>query len=91
MPTYRMGTGFVHVKMTNTKKYPAPAPCAAWLKLETERRCCAMSTKLCDWPLIEGGTCDAPLCDEHAHSVGPDRDYCPTHYRRHLANYMGPD
>lgn len=25
------------------------------------------------------GTCDAPLCEEHAHQVGPDRHYCRAH------------
>ncbi len=46
--------------------------------------CGKLHTKLCDgkpgaWPNIKtsGGTCSAPLCDEHAHHVEPDRDYCP--------------
>ncbi len=92
MPRYRMGNGFIHIKMTNTKKHPAPAPCAAQVPATETRaayRCCAMSTKLCDWPMIDGGTCDAPLCEDHAHSVGEDLDYCPTHYRRHLAGNGG--
>jgi len=29
MPIYRHGTGFMHIRMTNTKKHPAPAPCCA--------------------------------------------------------------
>jgi hypothetical protein len=75
-----MGKGFVHVKMTNTKKHPAPKPCAASIELDGKRqRCCAMAGKLCDFA-VEGGTCDAPLCDEHAHEVGPDRHYCPIHH-----------
>lgn len=29
--------------------------------------CCAMlSEYLCDWPMGDGKTCDAPLCDVHA-------------------------
>lgn len=37
------------------------------------------STKLCDFPVGEGKTCDAPICDRHATSVGPNQDYCPVH------------
>lgn len=49
-----------------------PAPCSV---------CRAPSTKLCDYPTLENasGTCDRPLCDEHAVHVGPDRDYCVIH------------
>lgn len=39
-------------------------------------------TKLCDFKLkgkLEGKTCDRPLCDTHAQSVGPNLDYCPAH------------
>lgn len=37
-------------------------------------------TKLCDEP-VEGGTCDARLCDAHATSTGDDTDVCPAHVR----------
>ena len=44
-------------------------------------RICGMpSTKLCDYPLKNGKTCDMPLCARHAHAVGPDMDYCPAHF-----------
>jgi len=47
--------------------------------------CSAWSTKLCDGPRAHNPaivshqrkTCDAPMCDEHAKSIGPDRDLCP--------------
>jgi len=53
-------------------------------------QCGAPSTKLCDFkldePIIRGGqqtrrkrTCDRPLCDGCAVSVGPDVDHCPDH------------
>lgn len=40
--------------------------------------CGRTHTKLCDYPRGQG-TCDLPLCDEHARSVGPNRDYCFNH------------
>lgn len=50
-------------------------------------RCCVCNVseplatmKLCDGPAIRGpGTCDAPVCVEHACHVEPDSDYCPRH------------
>ncbi|MDD5207021.1 MAG: hypothetical protein PHS17_16470, partial [Desulfobacterales bacterium] len=42
---------------------------------------CGMpATKLCDFVLKNGKTCDMPLCARHAHSVGPEKDYCPAHH-----------
>ncbi len=49
------------------------------------RFCDRTSAKLCDFLLIgskAGKTCDAPLCDRCATSVGPDRDLCPPHARQ---------
>lgn len=96
MPMYRLpGVGMVHIRMANTQKRPAPAPCCARVPASTiypdapkDRtwRCRAMSTFLCDWP-VEGGTCDAPLCPEHAHQVGPDRHLCPIHFALHRADH----
>lgn len=40
------------------------------------------ATKLCDYPLRgrkAGKTCDRKLCEQHATTMGPDRDYCPAH------------
>lgn len=56
---------------------PAPAkqqPC----------RFCArgrVGVKLCDWPTKPGSkrTCDAPMCEDCATSIGTDRDLCPPH------------
>ena len=49
--------------------------------------CSTPYEKLCDWPVPgpEGKpkTCDQKLCKAHAHNVGPDRDYCPTHHVEH--------
>jgi len=45
------------------------------------RKACACgrpATKLCDFPL-RGGRKGAPLCDAHAHAVGPNRDLCRAH------------
>lgn len=43
--------------------------------------CTGRATKLCDYPLAKGGTCDRPVCARCATSVGPDKDYCPPHAR----------
>jgi hypothetical protein len=40
---------------------------------------------LCDWPTKPGKTCDAKLCEQHRHPVGPDADYCPPHHKLHTA------
>ena len=41
--------------------------------------------KLCDYPVVRmngnAGTCDRPLCERCAISIGPGRDFCPPHHR----------
>jgi hypothetical protein len=41
--------------------------------------------KLCDYPVVrangKAGTCDRPLCERCAVSVGVGRDYCGPHHR----------
>ncbi len=36
-------------------------------------------TKLCDFDIGNGKTCDARMCDSCTTNVGPNRDYCPAH------------
>lgn len=84
MPTYRTATGWMHLKLARSKKHPPPAPCAARIPagpatVGSTMRCCAMSDILCDWKLADGGTCDAPLCYDHATEIGPDEHLCPAH------------
>jgi hypothetical protein len=46
------------------------------------RWCSRVHTKLCDYPLggiKKGKSCDAPICDQHAREIGPDRHLCPPH------------
>lgn len=68
----------VHVRMSGK----APAACRARIASDEagkpEVRCMAMSTFLCDWP-VGDGTCDMPLCGDHAHLVGRNRHLCPQH------------
>lgn len=69
----------MHLKMAKGK---APAPCAARVQFghgHGTMRCCAISLFLCDHLRGDGQTCDAPLCEEHATEVGPDRHRCPEH------------
>ena len=44
-------------------------------------RCQAPSEFLCDYPVVKGVTCDAPLCPACAKEIGPDRHYCPLHVK----------
>ncbi len=43
--------------------------------------CDRPGTKLCDYELKNGKTCDRPCCAQCAKHVGPDRDLCPPHAR----------
>ena len=44
--------------------------------------CGAPHKKLCDFELVNGGTCDAYMCNGCAQPVGINRDYCPPHSRK---------
>lgn len=62
------GIGRVHIRAG--KRAKLPPPCV---------QCHDMSEYLCDFEVAKGVTCDAPLCKDHAHEVGPDRHYCSRH------------
>ena len=49
------------------------------VKFEACVACGEIASKLCDWKLDSGKTCDAPLCDSHAKPVAKNRDLCPGH------------
>lgn len=79
MPFYRVNGLLVHLNLGGRLRKNPPKPCCAPIELDGKRvRCLAMSSLLCDWK-VDGGTCDAPLCEEHALEVGPDRHLCPIH------------
>ena len=59
---------------------PGPAKTCRFCRSELKRN--RKSTKLCDWKTTANSTCDAPMCDEHATSVGPEKDLCPPHNAR---------
>jgi hypothetical protein len=42
-------------------------------------RCGLTSSRLCDWKLGDGVTCDAPLCPACTHEPAPNKDLCPEH------------
>ena len=42
-------------------------------------KCGAPATKLCDWKMRAGGTCDAPICEACAIKPNPRKDICPDH------------
>lgn len=44
--------------------------------------CGKRATRLCDWPVASGVTCDASLCARCATRVGGDVDLCARHAGR---------
>jgi hypothetical protein len=52
-----------------TGNFPRPKDCA----------CGKPSTRLCDWIIGRGRTCDAPLCDACTSSPAKDKDLCKRH------------
>jgi len=84
MPFYVVNGMVMHLNLGRRK---GPAPCVAkvWPGADPPRaHCCGISAFLCDWPMGDGLTCDAPLCDAHAREVGRNRHFCPDHHARHL-------
>jgi hypothetical protein len=45
----------------------------------SDSRCADVSENLCDFPVSNGKTCDAPLCHAHSFEVAPNLHYCPGH------------
>ena len=44
-----------------------------------------LGTRLCDWKIGRGKTCDVPLCDSCTKAPAPDKDLCPKHAAEWLA------
>jgi len=44
------------------------------------RDCCVVGDFLCDFPVGNGKTCDAALCEDHANEVLSDIHYCKPHF-----------
>lgn len=75
MPWYRFNGTVVHMRGTKL-----PKACAGHILRDgKEVLCLAISGYLCDHPDGGGRTCDKPLCEAHAHQVGPDKHYCQQH------------
>lgn len=49
--------------------------------------CGRQATALCDWkvPFHNSGTCDVPLCADHAQQVARGKHLCPEHQRAFAA------
>lgn len=69
MPWIKMQDGSVAHICTRGAKNP----------LRGCRVCGYLSSKLCDFRLPNGKTCDSPLCDSCAIAIGDDLDQCPHH------------
>lgn len=54
--------------------------CGRNLKEKKCADCLDLASKLCDYPVGKGKTCDRPVCDLHSAAVGPNLDYCATHF-----------
>lgn len=90
MPFFRIGGTVVHMRMSGPKARQ-PKPCVARIVdprapagpgRKASVYCLGVSGFACDWP-VEGGTCDAPLCTDHAAEVAPGVHYCPIHMRHY--------
>jgi hypothetical protein len=80
MPYYRVNGLMVNLTFGGKARKNPPKPCVVPIEQHGKQvRCMGISTYLCDWPIESGGTCDAPLCEAHAHAIGPDRHLCPRH------------
>lgn len=80
MPWYVVNGTSVHLKLSGKAAKSPPTQCVARVERDGgPAKCCGISAFLCDWP-VDGGTCDAPLCEEHAHQVAADHHYCPLHH-----------
>lgn len=53
--------------------------CGGGHRIKPCATCSHIATKLCDFPIGKGKTCDAPICDGCATEVGMGIDYCPRH------------
>lgn len=62
------GLGAVFLKFG--KGVQSPAPCV---------ECRDVSEFFCDYQVVQGVTCDVPLCKGHAHEIGPDKHLCTRH------------
>lgn len=83
MPYFRVNGMMVHLKLSGRAK--STKPCVATIEIDGKAcRCMGISTALCDWT-VEGGTCDAPLCEQHAHAhpTKANTDYCPRHWHKY--------
>lgn len=49
--------------------------------------CGRVAELLCDWKVGDkkSGTCDKPICRQHALEVGPDKHLCPEHQKAYEA------
>ena len=45
----------------------------------SNEKCGAVGQFLCDYPVGDGKTCDAALCQSHAFEVAPNIHYCHGH------------
>jgi hypothetical protein len=80
----------VFLAMSPCKEVHLPGGGVAFVRYANRRApkcrwCENQSTKLCDFvisppeQITHKKTCDAPMCDVHAKSVGANLDYCPEH------------
>lgn len=48
-------------------------------KLKACSECGIIADNLCDFPIGNNKTCDALLCDMHAHPIAENKHLCPIH------------
>lgn len=78
MPVFRINGMLVHLKLSGKAKNAKA--CREPIQLDGRTvACLGFGDYLCDHKMPEGGTCDRPLCKQHAKQVGPDEHLCPEH------------
>ena len=82
MPYYRTSFGMVHMRGS---KLPDPCGARVLIAGHEQQICMVASDYLCDGPDTTGQreTCDAPLCEAHAHQIGRNQHLCPSCFLQH--------
>lgn len=49
-----------------------------------ENGCGGLALNLCDYPILNGKTCDRKLCRKHSHEINKNHHYCTAHFEQYV-------